>query len=281
MLGVGRRRERCRGAAPSSCPRLTAVTTAAAARIAPPTAYHPRRAGRWVRAWIVVEPVRRLDVRHRVGEQVAQVVVGHDASPFRSSRSAAAPREAWLLTAPRLMPRVLGDLGLGEVQVVAQRQHLALALWQRPHRLEHRGSAVDDLGRFVRVGYRLGSACRVARHHHPVPERGPGLVDHRLAQVGQRLVRVAQPTPASVHGDERVLHHLFRGADVADEQHREPHQLPPVRGVQLLQRLVGGPGALGHQAVRCGRMGGHASRTPGTRLRFTHGRLSLLQDRRR
>ncbi len=47
------------------------------------------------------------------------------------------PREAWLLTAPRLMPEGVGDLGLGEVEVVAQGQHLALALGQLPHRVEY------------------------------------------------------------------------------------------------------------------------------------------------
>ena len=38
----------------------------------------------------------------------------------------------------------VGDLGLGEVEVVAQREHLALALGQRAHRVEHGGAAVVD-----------------------------------------------------------------------------------------------------------------------------------------
>jgi hypothetical protein len=81
----------------------------------------------------------------------------------------------------------------------------------------------------------------VPDHHHPVPQRRPRLVDDGLAQIGERLVVVAQPVPSAVHRDERVLYHFFGGADVADEQHRQPDQLAPVGGVQPLQRLVGGP----------------------------------------
>ena len=35
------------------------------------------------------------------------------------------------------MPSVVGDLGLGEVEVVAERQHLALAVGQGAERGEH------------------------------------------------------------------------------------------------------------------------------------------------
>ena len=80
----------------------------------------------------------RLDVGDGVVEQGADwsSSVGHDASSIRERR-AATPRDAWLFTAPRLMPRVVGDLRLGQVEVVAQREHLALPVGQLPHRVEH------------------------------------------------------------------------------------------------------------------------------------------------
>ena len=149
--------------------------------------------------------------------------VAHGVSSPRSlrwERRAAAPREAWLLTAPRVMPSVVGDLGLGQVEVVAQREHLALAVGQPPQRVEYgrpagrpRSAApsapVADPSRRP-----LRAACRC--DHGAVPQRRAGAVDDRLAQVGQRPVGVAEPPPAAVHRDEGVLHDLLGGALVAD-----------------------------------------------------------------
>ena len=46
------------------------------------------------------------------------------------------PREAWLFTAPRLIPS-RRRFGLGQVAVVAQHQRLALALGQPAQRRQH------------------------------------------------------------------------------------------------------------------------------------------------
>jgi len=53
-----------------------------------------------------------------------------------------------------------------------------------------------------------------------------------------------------VHGDERVLDDLLGRLDVVDEQDREPDEQPVVRGVQLLNRDVRVPPALGDTARR-------------------------------
>ena len=122
-------------------------------------------------------------------------------------------------------PQGVGDLGLGEVEVVAQREHLALALRQRTHRFQYGGPPGEALGRLGRLRARgVRTSFDVPVDHHPVPQRRPGLVDHGLAQVGERLVVVAQRSQRRCIGDERVLDDLFGGALVAHEQHGQTDQ---------------------------------------------------------
>ena len=131
-------------------------------------------------------------------------------------------------------------------------------------RVEHGVAARRGQGRLVGAGRgRAAAASRAAwrTHDRPVPQRRAGAVDHGLPQVGQRLVGVAQPRPAAVHRDERVLHDLLGGAHVADQQHRQPDQRAPVRGVQLLERRVGVPR---RSADRSGTSRGSITRAPGT-----------------
>ena len=73
----------------------------------------------------------------------------------------AAPREAWLFTAPAADAEGLGDLGLGEVEVVAQREHLALAVGQLAHRVEY-GAAPVAVERGL-VGARSRGAAPASR----------------------------------------------------------------------------------------------------------------------
>src|SRR4051794_25710823 len=68
---------------------------------------------------------------------------------------------------------------------------------------------------------------------------GPGAVDYRLPEVGDRLVRVAQPPPGPVHRDEGVLYDVLGRRRVAQQQRGQPHQRPVVRGVERHERLVG------------------------------------------
>ena len=135
-----------------SDPSVVLASTVTAARVAAVAATAPTvpkiqgrlliGRGSWVRDWMS-QGGSRLDVGDGVLEERREVGrrrlrVSHRVSSSRMRR-AAAPREAWLLTAPRLMPSVLGDRGLVEVEVVAQRQHLALRLGQLLQGVEHRG----------------------------------------------------------------------------------------------------------------------------------------------
>ena len=122
------------------------------------------------------------------------------------------------------------------------------------------------------VGWRGGW---VFGHDGPVPQGRTRPVHDRLAEVGQGLLGVAQPLPAAVHRDERVLHDLFGGADVAEQHGREANQAGVVRPVELNDRLVGG-GRLElpqhASAPRAGRQDGGHTGTTRTRMgRFTCG----------
>ena len=98
---------------------------------------------------------------------------------------------------------------------------------------------------------------------------GAGTVHDALPEVGERLVGVVEPAPLGVHGDEGVLDDLLGGALVVEQQDREPHQLPPVRDVQHLERLVGAPARrhVWHQPDLC--MSDHGSGTRAVPPRFT------------
>ena len=120
------------------------------------------------------------------------------------------------------------------------------------------------------VGWR---GRRIFRHHGAVPQGRPGAVDDRLPQVGQGLLGVAQPAPAAVHRDERVLDDLLGGADVADQHGGEAHQTGVVRAIQLNDRLVSGgrlelpqQGSAPRAAQECG---GHTDTTRIRMGRFT------------
>jgi hypothetical protein len=70
------------------------------------------------------------------------------------------------------------------------------------------------------AGYlaRRGCRPREAFHHPAVAQRGPGPVDHALAQLRQRLVGLPQRAPAPVQRDVRVLHHVLGRPGLAQQQ---------------------------------------------------------------
>ena len=161
-----------------------------------------------------VERLAGLDVGHGVGEQLGQPgVVGLGVVGWRGSVMTAPPVSGrqWSAAVAQgggAARRValhraaadaegVGDLGLGQVEVVAQREHLALAARAaraaRRARPSRRAAASGGLvGAAARSRARSArAACRATTA--AVPQRRAGAVDHGLAQVGQRLVGVAQP----------------------------------------------------------------------------------------
>ena len=174
------------------------------------------------------------------------VAVGRSMGPRSSAserpRRAAAPREAWLFTAPRLMPRRVGDLRLVEVEVVAQRRAPRAAASGSVRSASSSAGRGGHAARLGRAAARRSSGGRVPRRVALARPRGgaapSATVDDGLPQVGQRR-RARAAAPAAVHRDEGVLDDLLGGRLVAHEQHREPDQRTVVRGVQRSTRGVG------------------------------------------
>jgi hypothetical protein len=63
-------------------------------------------------------------------------------------------------------------------------------------------------------------------------ERGPAAVDYGGAQVRQRIPLARQAVPALVQPDEHVLHDVFTGGNVADDERGQPHQFQVMRPEQ-------------------------------------------------
>ena len=80
-------------------------------------------------------------------------------------------------------------------------------------------------------------------HYYVPPQRGPGPVDDRPAQVGQRVLGVGQPPPGGVHGHERVLHDFLRRGQILHQQRGDPDQRPVVGQVERGHLAVGVLGA--------------------------------------
>ena len=231
-------------------PIAAAVPIAAAPAV---SAQGRRVAGvRWARApgLDLGQAVGRLDLVRLLGqrpadqivERVVRVVVHRFCS--RSWRSdLARPRGVALHGSPA-DPHRVGDLRLGQVAVVPQHHHGALFLRQGPHRLDHPVGLDRPQHGLFRARLVRERAGRVLVHHHQVALPGAAAVHHRGPEVGERLVRVAQPVPAAVHCDERVLHDLLRRAGVTQQQGAEADQRRVVRRVDSRQRLVGIPRGL-------------------------------------
>src|SRR5262249_4797488 len=101
----------------------------------------------------------------------------------------------------------------------------------------------------------------------------------RLAQVRQRLLGVPQPAPRTMHGDERVLHHLLRGGSVTNQQDRQADERPIMRGVDRRDCPGGIPfsgdrlqGGACQQSV-----GRHVYGTPSYLIRFTCGHAGIAR----
>ena len=222
----------------------SAVTTEAATSPTPPAAHQPRP-----RTPTADAVAARIASSRSPGSTSSAtswsrslISVAHDASSHQSpssSRRAALPRCACALTEPRRDAERVGDLRLRPVQVVPQHEHLALPLGELEQRLSH-GVAAGAADRRPVDGRPRRARCpRVPLDDDPVPQRRAGAVHHGLAQVGERLVGVAQPRPLAVHRDEGVLDDVLGGRLVVHEQDREPDELAPVGGVQLLDGGVG------------------------------------------
>ena len=162
-------------------------------------------------------------------------------------------------------PERLGDLPLREVEVVAQRQHLALPAGQRARgRRPPRWRRTPVRTGRSAPGSSSGSydgACRSTTRRWRMAER------ERLTTVCRRYacdVGAPQLVPPPVDGDEGVLHDLLGTPDVAEQKHGEPHEPHVVLVVQTLQRDVGvRVGCDGHLPAGRGHDSGHGSGTPG------------------
>ena len=142
-------------------------------------------------------------------------------------------------------------------------------------RIHYSGTLEQGKGSLLGA-WRIGRRFRcVLIHNGAMPQHRSGPVDDRLAQVRQRLVGVAQPTPASVHCHERVLHNLLRGAAVADHQRGEAHQRLIMGLVQRADRSDGIRLSHGLFGQRC------RSRATRTRTRGLHVRTGRRPRRRR
>ena len=113
--------------------------------------------------------------------ELARLVVGvqevgavaHDAASIRSRR-VARPRWAWALTEPARDAEGVGDLGLAQVEVVAHRQDLSLALGQPPQRADHRTGGSRTGGRGPRRSPRCAGRmpwAHPARGRRSAPRR--------------------------------------------------------------------------------------------------------------
>jgi len=136
----------------------------------------------------------------------------------------------------------LGHLGLGQVQPVAQHQGLPVAGRELPERVEQVAVALPAYD--VVLGTR--DVRRRVRCEPPddgqVAQPGPGQVDHRGAQVGDRCVRVAQRAGAPVQPDEGLLGHVL--GIVGAEHRREPGHRRELAVEQLLVAVPVHPGIL-------------------------------------
>jgi hypothetical protein len=124
----------------------------------------------------------------------------------------------------------LGDVVVGEVEVVAQHRALALAVGQgveRPH------DAVVLLPGHRRVlgPPRCGPGgrhCIGPVRHPPTAHSAPGQVDHGGAQVA------AAQLPLGEHPQEGVLHHVLGGGPLAQQERGHGRVLLPEQPAQLV-----------------------------------------------
>ncbi len=139
----------------------------------------------------------RFGDSHRLGlsmqgvtEPVGGVRGRHDVASSRLV-SAAIPRDACDFTAPGADPERLGDLCLGEIQVVPQDQDLALSPRKLGHTVEHRSVllALEDR--------RLRRRRRQQVGHGAEPRRSP------TAQPVPRAVRDGRPGGRTARGPGR------------------------------------------------------------------------------
>ena len=205
-----------------------------------------------------VEVLVRVDVgpascsrRGGPGRRAWSSVLLHES--VEGCRRAATPREAWLLTAPWLIPSVAAISRLGQVEVVAQREHLALPRGRlaSASSTARRRSAASASSSAPRP--RRGRLGRVPPTHGPVPQDRAGAVHDRLPQVRRC---VGRPEPVPVAGAPRrrsPARPPRRGRGRAAAARRAG---PAARsaGVQLLERGVGaGSASMGTSSALRGR----------------------------
>ena len=146
--------------------------------------------------------------------------VGHGSTTFRRR---ARPAVQIGLDRPDRAPEDGRDLGVGKVLVVPEHEHGPLARRQL-------GQHVEQLTRFERDHLVNCPTCSPGALTQAAPMPRPRTVDHRLAQVGDRVL---DGLPVLLHRDERGLDHVFRGR-VRPQQHvGEPDHLGVVAVEQL------------------------------------------------
>jgi hypothetical protein len=70
-------------------------------------------------------------------------------------------------------------------------------------------------------------------------QHGPAAVDHRAAQVRQRIIQIGEPVPALVHPEEHILHDVLGGWPVTEDERAQPDQLGPAAPEHLVEALRG------------------------------------------
>jgi len=106
---------------------------------------------------------------------------------------------------------------------------------QRGQRGQQLAAVLREQHRFLGRQRRRRISCRrrLPPQQASAPaERGPAAVDHGGAPVRQRIPLARQVVPALVQPDEQVLHDVFTGGHVADDERGQPHQLQVMRTEQ-------------------------------------------------
>jgi hypothetical protein len=173
----------------------------------------------------------------------------------------------------------MGDLGLGEVGVVAQDQHLALARRQRSQGVQNGVAlgAADRLGLGTAMAAPAGCVgrSRVAGvlpvDDHSMALHGPAPVDHGGLEVADDPTAVPDRGPAAVGRHEGVLHDVLGGELVSQEEPGQADEPVPVRSVELGDRDVG----VGRQLGRPG-----VSELARRHTQRSHGQMTRTADAR-
>src|SRR5829696_5295288 len=128
-----------------------------------------------------------------------------------------------------------GDVGLGQVEVVAQDDGGPLARREVLEGLPQDQVVAGEVGLVAVIG---GAGDQGAGLDHGPAEQGPVTVEQDLAGVGGRAVVAPDPGPDGVGAGHRVLGQLLGLVPVAGEQEPDPPQGPELGGEELQEVRV-------------------------------------------